>query len=184
MNKPPTASPRTPWTREQLDALRRLAAEGGPRAHIAQALGVSRGAVSGQLWRLKHRPPARPVRSATDAANAAALYRKGQSLAEIAARFACSKGTIAKYLAANAVTMRPRGRPLKRRLSPLAQEIVDDLAGPLRGEATLRALVDWLGETDARLSPALAELGAWGLVTQSDDVYRLVEPGRAAVRQP
>ncbi|HWE46873.1 MAG TPA: GcrA family cell cycle regulator [Caulobacteraceae bacterium] len=182
MNRPPTPARRIPWTREQLEALRRLAGEGGTHARIAQALGVSRGAVAAKLWRLQHQPPRRPARSAFEAANAAALYRDGWSPTEIAARFACSKGLVVKHLAAQAVTARRPGRPVGRVLSPLAREIIEDLAGPLGGEASLPRLAEWLGEPDVRLSPALAELRDRGFVTQDDDVYRLAERGRAAVR--
>lgn len=171
---------RTPWTREQLNALLRLNGEGRTSGRIASKLGLSRNAVTGKLWRLKHCPPKRAAKSAFDAGNAAALYREGWSFLEIAARFDCSKATVAKYLARNGVKPRRRGRPFGPGLSPLAREIAADLAGPLGGAATVPVLIDWLGETRASLTPALDELRTRRFATEVDGVWVLARKGRAS----
>jgi hypothetical protein len=173
---------RTPWTRQQLDALLRLRGEGRTSGRIAQSLGLSRDAVTGKLWRLTHRPAQRPAKSAFDAANAAALYRDGWSFVKIATRFDCSKATVAKYLARHGVAARRRGRPAGAGLSALAREIAVDLAGPLGGAASVPALIDWLGETRASLTPALEELSARGFVTEIEGVYVLAQTRHASTQ--
>ncbi|HEY3812838.1 MAG TPA: helix-turn-helix domain-containing protein [Caulobacteraceae bacterium] len=170
---------RTPWTREQLEALRRLAGEGRSRAGIAERLGLSRSAVTGKLWRVTRRPPQRRPKGGLDGERAAALYGDGWTYVEIARRFDCSKSTVAKQLAAQGVTPRPRGRPHGRRLMALAREIVEDLAGPLGGAASAPDLVDWLGEPLVSLRPALEQLRERGLVREVDGVFVLNDRGAA-----
>ncbi len=122
-------------------------------------------------------PP--PAKSAFDAAAAAALYRGGRSYAEIAQRFDCCRTTVARRLARRGVKARPPGRPKGTRLSALAREIAGDLEGALGGAASVPALIDWLGETRARVMAALDELSARDLVTEVEGVYALAQTRRA-----
>ena len=89
---------------------------------------------------------------------------------------------MAKHLAAHSVTPRRRGRPYE--LTRLAREIVQDLKGPLQGAASLPQLIDWLGETDARLASALDQLRDRGLVRETAGVFRLSERVAARRRKP
>ena len=89
-----------PWTADEVDELRRMAADGVPRAEMAEQLGRTPNAIRMKLQSLglyTPKPAARPWTPLDDDA-LVKLYREGASFTTLAATFGRSDNAILKRL--------------------------------------------------------------------------------------
>ena len=89
-----------PWTADEVDELRRMAADGVPRAEMAEQLGRTPNAIRMKLQSLGlyvPKPAAKPWTPLDDDA-LVKLYREGASFTTLAATFGRSENAILKRL--------------------------------------------------------------------------------------
>ena len=100
------------------------------------------------------------------------LYvEEGLSLRAVGKRMDVTHSRVEQVLKDEGITLRSRGYRTVKAV-PLESEIFADLTGHFAGEATVDALVDWLGEDREKITDALLALTARGKITYAAGVVR------------